>query len=189
MIKTHTTEDIQAIIQQIEAGNFSRRDIKLLFIELRPYLTNTNPLKDISDFVAHPDKRDKGNTFMHLNKFINEFISVSKYGGQFTVKPVSGFSQDEIIENLIKCLVRYKFKLKKQLIINQSHKLMRYILEIIEDTSIELGNSNVVNCKLSKIEIIDGNETVMFCFNIIDVKNGTIYFRNNVTMCVPAFQI
>lgn len=46
-------------LNEINLNNFSQDTIKLLLIEIRDYLSQNSPLKEIAHFVAHPE-RDRG---------------------------------------------------------------------------------------------------------------------------------
>ncbi len=190
-MKPNSKEDIQSILRQIESGSFNRRDIKLLFCELRPYLKNGESLKDIANFVAHPENRKQGVAYQYLEKFVSEFLSAAQIGGKFTVNntlsPV--FSQMKIIQDLADNLVRLKIDVDRDVLYSQSSAIMRCILEIVEDTKITLKNKAVVNCKMTKIMIIDGKDSVGFCFNTVGFKGGVLIIPDNVAICIPALEV
>ncbi|MDO7439133.1 hypothetical protein Q5X54_02295 [Acinetobacter baumannii] len=51
---------VQKIVDKIQSGNFDENDIDNIFMKLRAYSTNFNVFREISDFVAHNDERDRG---------------------------------------------------------------------------------------------------------------------------------
>lgn len=50
----------QKIVDKIEAGDFDENDIDNLFMKLRAYSSNHRVFREIADFVAHNDSRDRG---------------------------------------------------------------------------------------------------------------------------------
>ncbi|WP_429157928.1 hypothetical protein [Aeromonas veronii] len=74
----------QKIISKIESGEFDENDIDNLFMKLRAYSQGKNIFREIADFVAHNDERDRGlaNTSletMYLRmKFFIEYNSPQK---------------------------------------------------------------------------------------------------------------
>lgn len=58
-IQSKVTQLIKNRLTEIDKGNFSQDTVKLLLIELREYVPKKSAIRDISDFVAHPE-RDRG---------------------------------------------------------------------------------------------------------------------------------
>ena len=50
----------QKLVKKIEAGHFNENDIDSLFMKLRAYSAGFPVFREIADFVAHNDKRDRG---------------------------------------------------------------------------------------------------------------------------------
>ena len=50
----------QKLIAKIEAGDFDENDIDSLFMKLRAYSSGFSVFREIADFVAHNDSRDRG---------------------------------------------------------------------------------------------------------------------------------
>lgn len=50
----------QKIINKIESGNFDENDVEILYMKLRPYSYGNIIFREIADFVAHNDERNKG---------------------------------------------------------------------------------------------------------------------------------
>jgi len=48
------------LIEKIEGGNFDENDIDSLFMKLRAYSAGFSVFKEVADFVAHNDLRDRG---------------------------------------------------------------------------------------------------------------------------------
>ncbi len=51
---------IQKNIDTIQSGNFNETNVESLFTNLRPYCKGYNSFREIADFVAHNDERNKG---------------------------------------------------------------------------------------------------------------------------------
>lgn len=51
---------LEKILKKVESGQFDDNDIDSLFMRLRPYYKGFKKFKEISDFVAHNDERDRG---------------------------------------------------------------------------------------------------------------------------------
>ncbi|MGY1949451.1 hypothetical protein [Pseudomonas pergaminensis] len=50
----------QKVVDKIQAGNFDENDVDTLFIKLRPYSNDYKVFREVADFVAHPDARNRG---------------------------------------------------------------------------------------------------------------------------------
>jgi hypothetical protein len=74
----------QKIIDKIQNGNFDENDVDNLFLKLRAYSKGFKVFREISDFVAHNDIRDRGLTNQSLEgmylsmKYFIEFNSNNK---------------------------------------------------------------------------------------------------------------
>ncbi|MGB9040770.1 MAG: hypothetical protein WCC23_20000, partial [Acinetobacter calcoaceticus] len=63
------------ILGKIQSGKFDENDIDNLFMKLRPYSSGFKKFKEISDFVAHNDERDRG----IINRTIENRYLMFKY--------------------------------------------------------------------------------------------------------------
>ncbi|WP_421921177.1 hypothetical protein [Marinifilum sp.] len=74
----------QKLINKIQEGNFDENDVDNLFMKLRAYSNGFKVFREISDFVAHNDIRDRGLTNQSLEgmylsiKYFLEFTSNNK---------------------------------------------------------------------------------------------------------------
>lgn len=74
----------QKIINKVQSGDFDENDIDNLFMRLRAYSKQNLIFREIADFVAHNDLRDRGITNQSLQamyysiKFFIEYISPKK---------------------------------------------------------------------------------------------------------------
>jgi hypothetical protein len=60
---------VSALLNRIEAGRFDANDVDALLIKLRPYSAPRSVFREIADFVAHADARDKGVTWDSMTAF------------------------------------------------------------------------------------------------------------------------
>lgn len=73
----------QKTIVKIESGDFNENDIDSLFMALRAYSYDNTIFRELADFVAHNDKRNKGITTSSLEsiylsfKFFNDYCKSS----------------------------------------------------------------------------------------------------------------
>ncbi|HEO1844806.1 hypothetical protein PGK01_11010 [Acinetobacter baumannii] len=63
------------ILEKIQSGHFDENDIDNLFMKLRPYSSGFEKFREISDFVAHNDERDRG----IINRAIENRYLMFKY--------------------------------------------------------------------------------------------------------------
>tara|TARA_Y100001956_G_C4086157_1_gene170747 strand:- start:749 stop:1042 length:294 start_codon:yes stop_codon:yes gene_type:complete len=74
----------QKIIDKIQNDNFDENDIDNLFMKLRAYSGGNTVFREIADFVAHNDLRDRGITNQSLQamyysiKYFIEYVSPKK---------------------------------------------------------------------------------------------------------------
>lgn len=66
---------LDKILEKVDSGQFDENDIDNLFIKLRPYYRGFRKFKEISDFVAHNDERDRG----LLNQTLEHWYLMIKY--------------------------------------------------------------------------------------------------------------
>src|SRR5690554_756972 len=55
------------LLFKLESSKFNADDIKLLFIELRPFCKNSI-IFEIASFFAHPEPRDRGTSFQFIER-------------------------------------------------------------------------------------------------------------------------
>jgi hypothetical protein len=103
----------QKIIDKIQSGDFDENDIDNLFMRLRAYSNGNLVFREISDFVAHNDLRDRGLTNQSLQamyysiKYFMEYVSPKKsldVTSPFPVwiKTLIQYQIDKIDENKLK---------------------------------------------------------------------------------------
>lgn len=197
----YTKRDIASIIEAVEQGTFDRRNIKGLFFDLRPYLQEGDPIKDIAHFIAHPDARTRGLTFEYVQAFVNHFIWIAYSGGTLVVKPV--FTQEIVISQLVADLLRLKFTVNKDLFTVQSARIMQCIFEIVEETPFrctfkfvegktpEALRHTKVKDAILKGTVVNGKKKILaFNFKVINFPPGRVLeLKDDVTYAVPAFEL
>jgi hypothetical protein len=52
--------NVQALIQRIESGSFDANDIDTLLVKLRPYAARKRVFREVANFAAHADLRNRG---------------------------------------------------------------------------------------------------------------------------------
>jgi hypothetical protein len=69
MLKTAEKAKAQKIVDKIQSGNFDENDVDNLFMRLRAYSGEHWVFREVADFVAHNDARNKGLTNASLEAF------------------------------------------------------------------------------------------------------------------------
>lgn len=83
-MKTLEKAKAQKILDKIQSGNFDENDVDNFFMRLRAYSNGFIVFREIADFVAHNDVRNKGLTNTSLQsmyysvKYFNEYVSPNK---------------------------------------------------------------------------------------------------------------
>jgi hypothetical protein len=117
---------IQKIIEKIEKGIFDRNDIDMLFIRLRAYSSEFSVFKEISHFVAHNEKRDRGQITEGIKMFYYTFLFLYNYemmNKKLDIKDsIPGYLKKVIINEIKKCdkfKLRQYFNVTKDTLINR----------------------------------------------------------------------
>lgn len=72
---------VQQLVGRIQAGAFDANDVDGLLIKLRPYAGSRSVFREIADFVAHPDVRDKGVACRSMTAFADAMRFFVEYVG------------------------------------------------------------------------------------------------------------
>lgn len=114
------------LIEKIEAGSFDENDIDSLFMKLRAYSSGFVIFREVADFVAHNNKRDRGlanqaleTTYLRMKYFL-EYNSPKKsldLSASFPiwVKRLMKFQVEKCDENQL----REKFNVTKQRLVSR----------------------------------------------------------------------
>jgi hypothetical protein len=73
---------IEPLIHRIESGLFDANDIDSLLIKLRPYARSRRVFREIADFVAHADLRNRGVTCESMTGFADSMRFFIEYTGR-----------------------------------------------------------------------------------------------------------
>jgi len=139
-------KDIERRISLIEGGDFSIDDVRLLFIDMRDSLPETDQpdpkisqLYDIFNFAAHPNSRERGKTFKVSERIVTEFTNAIKRGGSVNVHPV----ELAIVESLVVVLDILGVPYEKELLKSQEVKLERHIYFLLDGVDIGIKNDSI----------------------------------------------
>lgn len=82
-------QHLQALTKKVCSGHFDWAHVGLLLILLRTSLTNPD-LRDLTDFIAHPEGRNKGPFHGHLRKHFDAFKRAEIERKSFRPPPQKG---------------------------------------------------------------------------------------------------
>jgi hypothetical protein len=125
--------DIISRINKIEVGDFTADDIELFLIHIRPYTENEDRLiRDICDFIAHPNIRNKGDTHGFLIEIFSKVVREKIKDGviDHPLDPI--FTQEQIIDGLISLLERWEFQFDKSLLYQHADNITLAILYFLQ---------------------------------------------------------
>lgn len=80
---------IEPLIRRIESGLFDANDIDSLLIKLRPYARGRRVFREIADFLAHADSRNKGVTCESMTGFADTMRFFVEYVGPHQALDIS----------------------------------------------------------------------------------------------------
>ncbi|HDU8584939.1 TPA: hypothetical protein RG682_000381 [Vibrio alginolyticus] len=69
----------QKLVTKLEAGDFDENDVDNLFMRLRAYSHGNKVFREVADFVAHNDERNRGITNESLEAFYLSFKFFEEY--------------------------------------------------------------------------------------------------------------
>lgn len=72
---------LNQIIVRIQTGRFDANDVDGLLIKLRSYAHSRNVFREIADFVAHHDERDRGMAIKSITRFVDSIRYFQEYPG------------------------------------------------------------------------------------------------------------
>lgn len=138
---------VQKIIRKIESGIFDENDIDNFFMKLRAYSADYRIFREVADFVAHNDERNKG--------IVNESLEAFYFSIKYFIEYVTDKTPLEIINPFplyIKKLMKYQIdKCKERDLINK-FKLNRIKMKsLIDNLFSENKKDNVAQLRKIKI--------------------------------------
>lgn len=124
-----------------------------MFILLRNFFSQDEILLDISNFVAHPEGRNKGKSFIYIHKFVIKFLTVFEEGGEIKInEPI--FRRDDVINRLISVLKKLQLQFNDQEIIAQKETIIKYLQESIDNVDFQFDNEpRIIRCYTQKNEL------------------------------------
>lgn len=134
-------KDIIKRLRKIESSNFSVDDIELLLIRIRFYLKAGTCLRDISDFIAHSDKRDQGFSHKHILEIFTPIITTGFQNFEYHTSNIL-FTQEQVIKELIDFFEAFEFDFQKDKLIKNSDRIMLLILYILQGIGFEFTIEN-----------------------------------------------
>ncbi|WP_139737669.1 hypothetical protein [Aeromonas caviae] len=134
---------VQKTIEKIESGCFDDNDIDNLLIKLRAYSAGFHVFKEVADFVAHNDQRDRGLACNSLRtlylsvKFFAEYNSKNKMVDITSPFPIW-------IKDLMKLQVK---KCNEATLIKEFNVSRKTLVKFIEKEFNEDRVNNLASCK------------------------------------------
>jgi hypothetical protein len=145
------------MVNKICEDDFCSSDVGILFIWLRSAFSKDEVLRDLSNFIAHSEGRDKGISFKYVESFVSNLIDVSKRGGTIASRP-SLFSGGDIMDRLAKILeiLQIEFEIKK--LKSKESLIIQSLQELMEETEFRIKDPEVTRCYLRR-----SNGRMSFC--------------------------
>lgn len=174
------TNKLNNFVQKICSGNFTESDVGMLFIWLRPLVSNDAVLLDLCNFVAHYGERDRGVSYEHIHDYVNNFIRVSEEGGTIFGHDLV-FISEKVIEDLAKVLDNQGIVFNKVEFKDQKVKIIDALLGLMEETDFKFDDPRVVRCHLKR-----NGQKMGFCLNL-NLKGPRIITSPGASILVNLF--
>ena len=167
---------ILLIAEKLSAGDFDCVDVSDLFLRLRNYLPDKDPIKEVANFISHSE-RDRGATFDRTEAYIANVIDVmSKQFGAITWNPVLQWVE---LFDCLKVHLRTACAGKSKPTGDATwSKVKECVLRLLENRSLRLKNPRVTRCAL-----VVQQEEVFIEFQLSGVRN----IGAGMTWRVPCF--
>ena len=185
-IKARDFEDAQSIINCIQQGRATRRDLVALLMYLREDLPN-NLIKDLAHCVAH-SSRDRGYAYSHIMHVTVNFLELwlpgkdsVKQGRELFIEPV--FPIDEVIMNMAADLQAIGFNVVPLKLQSNAELIEALLRNILAGTMVALDRKVVRSCRFEEITL---NEVTKLRF-VIQFQNG-IGSRGGIMDILSRFQ-
>ncbi|OGE18631.1 hypothetical protein A3J19_03995 [Candidatus Daviesbacteria bacterium RIFCSPLOWO2_02_FULL_41_8] len=162
-MKKTSIEFIQKTVTELENGATDRRSIFYLYTILREeFKENCDSacefIIDIGDFMAHSQKRKRGDAFDKVNRFATALLSFTKTSDPnipLILKPLDDllFTQTQLMGETIKaleCIGNINFNKGK--LLTRSEALMVSVMENLAGTEFLIEDKDNYVCKFSDVE-------------------------------------
>lgn len=73
---------VHQLVDRIQRGNFDANDVDNLLMKLRPYAGNRKVFREIADFAAHSDARDRGLAQQSILGFVDSIRYFQEYASE-----------------------------------------------------------------------------------------------------------
>ena len=181
-VKENDLEDARDVVQLIEAGTATKRDLLTLLMYVREEVP-TGMVKDLAHSVAHTS-RDRGYAFERIERFVSHMISVFHKGGLLQVEPI--FEANPLIRELSRELGKLGIPLNRSIVFRNREPLFAAIEELLLGVTLELKHSEVTSCTFRKLEP-NNHDTFSFVVMTRGLSNGIIDIPENVGIAFPLF--
>lgn len=178
MLQT-VSQKLKSSVAIVIKGDFSSNDVSVLMLNLRPHLKNKPILLDLSNFVAHAEGRNQGISWEYVNSYVENLLLISKHGGKLKHKAV--FKRAIVIKELSKLLKDLNLIRDKWQIVKYRKKLIDCLIDIVNETTYDLRNPNIVKCTVKR-----DKEGVNFCLNMT-LTGPAITITPSLDWCCPLF--
>jgi hypothetical protein len=185
-MNTAIKRNVEIIVRNIESGIFSSSDVATLFIQLRPLLKtkgDTSPTEEISNFIAHPEGRNRGVTSEHCKKFVDHFYEVMSKGGVLEVKHV--FTRLEVVADLKRRLSSLGIDSDFE---KNSDALMQRLGDVIDEVPIALEHHSFEKLRIQNLRIEGDVRVICLCFTNKVTLNWNNTIPPGMTFAFPAFE-
>lgn len=101
-MKKDISRDLEQIVERIQNGTFSGVELRSFLIIARHAKPHSYILRELGDFVAHYDERNRGILYEHIHSFMPQFLDFATSRRPSVTIPRPPFDQKEVISALIK---------------------------------------------------------------------------------------
>jgi hypothetical protein len=162
-ISTGDAKAISDIVLRLSGDNIDCADVSDLFLRLRSYLNDKDPVKEVANFLAHSE-RDRGVTFDRTEAYITNSIDVmTKQFGSMTWNSVMLWSElFSSLEMQLRAMCANNFAIND----NSRAKLKQCILRLLQNRSLSMRDGRITRC-----DLIVHAEEVFVEFQLSGVRN------------------
>jgi hypothetical protein len=143
---------IRANVELILSGQYDDIVVKNLYTDARDYTYKNSISREIGDFIAHPEVRDRGliheraqRQYIALQTGIDIASGIKQVPSPYTMNVKPSFTQVELANDLSRNLDKIDGSLKKytKKIIGHADGISCCVLSIVQDIMVQLGDKKV----------------------------------------------
>lgn len=131
----------QKIVDKIQNGSFDENDVDNLFIRLRAYSCGQSAFREIANFIAHSDERDRGIT----NRALEAFYLSLRYFLEY-VSPKIGLDISKPFPLYVKRLMKYQVDKSDERTLRESFNVTKQELKTRIDKLFKEDKRNSTAC-------------------------------------------